>query len=49
MRFYYVSAGILSWQDTVIWLKDDHLNSLIADSFMFDLAQDTLDHITWLE
>ena len=49
IRFAYVSGGVSSWQEVLIWLEDDHMGVINVDSFMFDNIQDTLDLIRWME
>ena len=49
IRFSYVSAGIPCWQESLVWIKDDHLNTIVVDAFMFDLCRDTLARFSWLD
>ena len=49
IRFSYVSTGVSVWQEMLIWLDGDRLNSITVNSFMFDLCQDALDHFSWLD
>ena len=49
IRFAYVSGGVRCWQEVLIWLEDDHLNSISTDSFMFDSSPDTLKRFSWAE
>ena len=49
IRYRYITRDIDCWQETLVWLDGDHLDTLVVDSFMFDLCKDPLEHFAWLE
>ena len=49
IRFDYVSGGVSSGDEILIWLEDDHMGIINISNFMFDNVQDTLDLIRWME
>ena len=49
IRFDYISGGVSSGDEILIWLEDDHMGIINISNFMFDNVQDTLDLISWME